>query len=371
MAAQYSCPPQLPLSPRCWEENAQGNERALALRDISMLSRQVAVYISASPRANRRYKDHSLGDCRDNLLNLLKVTRRMLPFASVVVIFDGPHPTVLRKASMDDVVQIKWQLPARASAGWLRVVRNTSDQTPIAHNRQTFRAGEPGLLHLSATTNESDTLARYLRKISEVSRSPDVSRVVVHGEWLHGGLSLERVMMSSRETRPVVFCLQEDIEIIRRPTLDVAMIVSRLLCDASVERVLLSWDSQHSAVGYSFGQVPLYGKHPDEGTLLRMRYWSDRPHLATRDAYRRRVWPHFTPSTRVLVEHQLNNLGKGIINMTEWGLWLYSPSNCIVDGECVESRPRIESNPAVLCNPQHERHHNCGRYLTSRNKAYG
>ena len=166
------------------------------------------------------------------------------------------------------------------------------------------------------------------------------------------------------------------MELVNRQAIDVPMILHRLLCDPRVEYVMLSWDETYRNASSTAGKLPLHGRHADEQSLHRVRYWSDRPHFARRASYLRRVWPHFSPLTRALTETQLGiNLQvcqhKASHACAAWGMWMYAPTRCKIDGECVDRPARAGQPNAGSCRPQHERHHICGRYLTSSFKPFG
>ena len=278
-------------------------------------SRIITAFITASPRA---------ADCTDSLLLLLSQTRNLLPRAPIVVVFDGLHPSLHN------------------------VTGSAAASGSIATTRKLKLAGDAPRIR-----------AAYGAKIAAVRRHPAVhghgSRVIEHSRWLHKGASLWEAMRRCRS--PLVFVAEEDVELLHAHRLHAQMLIDLLLCDATVRFVHLYWGHTADAIRYG---TPTFDAHPRQPSLLRVHRWSDRPHFAQLELYRRVVFPffmtgrlHSTVEQEMLARFQHNQTyhryGQNITQMYRWGLWLYAPRGCM----------------------QHERHHTCGLYRHHRNPAYG
>ena len=291
-----------PVSPTALCGNATSTAAAASLSD------SVTAFVTSSPRHR---------DCTNAIVSLLTQIRTLLPSAPVVVVFDGLHPRLLN---------------ASASAS-SRSLKLTGDAAEIRR--------------------------RYAAQIAAVRQHPAVlwpraSRVVVHTRWLHKGGALREAMQSCRT--PLVFVLEEDVQLVEPDTIQTQMIMELLLCDSGVEYVQLYWGDRLDE--YMFG-TPTFGAHRRQSGLLNIHRWSDRPHFARLEMYSRIVFPLFARHLHSTIETELigrfghgqsyNKYGLNISQMRSWGMWLYAPSGCM----------------------RHERHHECGRYPNHRNRAYG
>ena len=234
-------------------ESALCSEFTSASPDWSFL---VTVFITSSPRSS---------DCTSSILALMSATRKLLPRAPVTVVFDGPHPAVSNNMSAE----------ASRSLAQLK------------------------LLHGNATRIRQS----YEAKIAAVRTHPSVaSRVVVHSRWLHKGGALLSAMATTKRT-PILFVVEEDVELIDVRTIQTTMIIEQLLCDSSrVEFVQLYWGDSLDVA--TFG-TPTYEAHPWQPGLLRVHRWSDRPHFALASLYDRVVIPFFTRNQRSTIESEL------------------------------------------------------------------
>ena len=395
----------------------------------SDLSESVTAYVSSSPRSG----DQPTGLCYQALSELLSSLHQLLPRSPLVVIFDGPHPTLLE------------QHEAERKALRARRPLSTTSSTSCGYTCRRVRsiAYEPGLGHL-AQRNATRALEAYAAKIAATRAHPTGPTVFEHSMWLHQGLALREALRAC--TTPLVMSVQEDVELLRIGEIRTHVILSRLLCDNAVEYIMLYWSQElgercygQGGSGACAGALGTKGEHPQQRGLYRLRdrSWGDRPHFARLSTYRQRVFPllehpptDYRAGNHSLIETLVKFVNSAQVNRsartriiksssngtnatsveprnrshglekneeTLWGLWLYAPTECLYTAanqrtQCgmngrsfvpsanrsarpahassTSRAPPREQRERLLC-MQHERHHACGWHPQSKNKAFG
>ena len=260
---------------------------------LSQLSHMVTAFVSSGPRPG------DSGICSVALVDLLHQLRKLLPHAPIVVVFDAPRPAHTRPTSAFDVQD---------------------------------------------KGNTTQSRLDYSMKISRARLLPDpLLRVIEFERWMHQGEALREGMRAC--TTPLVFSAQDDIQLVALETIQVDMIVQRLLCDQMVEYVRLYWGDVLKPS--KFG-VQVSGEHPSQPGLLSTPEWSDRPHFARVATYRDRVWPLFWEGRKEFPEIAVMQHLRTASPNHPWALWAFAPN----------------------CSMLHERHHRCG-HRRSRNPSYG
>lgn len=162
----------------------------------------------------------------------------------------------------------------------------------------------------------------YARKLAGAQRVAAAHRfgIVTFGRWVHQANGLRCAMRLVPHT-PLVFSIQEDTALGGPVPIDTRLLRERLTSDPTVYyvRFLGFDDCRDPATGQlHFQAIAPCTQHPDTDVLHRVGEWSDRPHLATRDAYERRVFPLVQPSAKVSPEQVFIRRAR-----RSSGLWVY------------------------------------------------
>ncbi len=166
----------------------------------------------------------------------------------------------------------------------------------------------------------------YYLKINSFKNDDEIKNdkninVVVFDQWLHQSNSLRKVMLENTTT-PLVMSIQEDCLMVNTEKIDTNLIVNLLLNDVSVEYI--RFYPQNDILNFKGELYPEARPgipHPETPLLHKCMHWSDRPHIATLEHYKNRVWANIGTNIRTVMEKQIQYRAEK--TNTHWGTWIY------------------------------------------------
>lgn len=173
----------------------------------------------------------------------------------------------------------------------------------------------------------------YLREVTwQARRSWHNVAVLIADEFGHQANTTRWALRHVRT--PLVLFVEHDTPLVGN--VPWSMLAAAIL-DGDANAVRLHYDVDvHPDHWYLYESVGTDGPMreplgPDNVQAMRTRQWSQRPHLASADWYRRVLADHFPESSRTMIEDKLH----GVLQDDPWEehrVWVFAPSTPIADG---------------------------------------